>query len=120
MKQIEHEAAKLLAETCVLKELQGFAYPIVPTDDDGNPQRYDPGCVPWVVCTGVQVDRTYFENEALTEDGDLEVLVDVTLSWVGGEPVEEEEKEEENEATFMLTIGWDDDELVVKDRERVD
>lgn len=120
MREIDHDKAKALAEEYIENLAQGFAYPIVPTDDDGNPQSFEPGCVPWVVCTGVQIDRTYFENKELTEDGELEVLIDVTLTWIGGEDYEEEETETENKATYAVTVAWDKDELILTNWDRVD
>jgi hypothetical protein len=120
MQEIDKFKAQLVAEEFIENLAPGFAYPIVPTDDDGNPQDFEPGCVPWVVCTGVSIDMTSVENEELTENGDLEVLVNATLTWVGGEDEDEEETEHESDPIFMVTVGWDKDELVAKDWERVD
>ena len=39
------EAVIETAKKFISDKYSGYAYPDVPLDEDGNPERYEPGCV---------------------------------------------------------------------------
>jgi hypothetical protein len=119
---INHEAAKQLARDYIEETFRGYAYPIIPTDDDGNAMRYEVGCVPWVSCTSVSVDRVYVEDEELDANGDLTVLVDVFTTWTKDTKDDDDDDYDPGvEATYEVIIGYNDEtKLVCFNYERVD
>jgi hypothetical protein len=119
-KPIDHEEAIKLAREYLLRQLNGYAYPVVPTDDDGNQEPYEPGCVPWVVLVDIKITDAFIEDPELDEDGDLTVRVDATLIWEGEEE-ESESEDAEVEAIYAVVVGYDKEgDLVCWDYERVD
>ena len=96
--EIEEFEAKLryLVQEIITEHCIGQAFPIVPLDDDGNPERYEPGCVPWNVCQSVEVTSVKIKYAVLCEvnwkwsqdddeDSDESVLIEACFSLENGQ-----------------------------------
>lgn len=90
-----------------------WAYPVVPTDEWGNPESYESGCVPWVVCQGFTVKDCIVEV-----DGEaISVIVTIDWTWDNGE---EDEPVEEADVQLSFLVEVEDGELVFGIPERID
>lgn len=105
------EAILGVAKQFIFDKYNGYAYPDVPLDEDGNPEDYDPGCVDWISVVDLEVrDASYQEFE----DGEHRVHVDVLLKWSS------DEDDSDVEQTFEVFVVEEEGELYcLEDFERI-
>lgn len=66
------------AKAHVLETFTEYAYPIPPTDEWGNELDYEPGCVPWVRCTGIWLKGAFSTD---VDEHFFTISVFVDLEW---------------------------------------
>lgn len=112
MKNFTEQEILDFAEEEVSGRYISTAYPIIPVDDSGNPERYDIGCCRWMSCDEFTVISSMMEEEQEEEDR-FDVVITCNWKWHG----EEEEKGVELYVPIYVT---DEGLEVGEDIERID
>lgn len=107
--QLESDAIHK-ARNFILERYEGFAYPVVEQDDDGNYLPYEPGCVPWIVCENIVVKDGCCAGFDVKESF-FTINVETDIDWSGS--TSEPHTEYSESAIFEVYVGLDNGELSV-------
>lgn len=78
---LDQQAMLDYAKQAILKTYSGYAYPDAPTDEWGNVQPFEPGCVDWIACEEIVVKDAFID-----EDEPGCVIVRCDWEWTGQDP----------------------------------